>query len=89
MAAVFRSWEERFGAVLVGLSFDVLTFAVGRPARNLAEATGIAAEHTAICPDNVWQGGRHTAGIRPDARSGQGVDILVGLTPHRKCPPTC
>ena len=56
MATVFRSWEERFGAILVGLSFDVLTFAVARPARNLAEAIAIAAEHTAICPDNVWQG---------------------------------
>jgi predicted DNA-binding WGR domain protein len=56
MATVFRSWEERFGAVLVGLSFDVLTFAVARPARNLGEAIAIAAEHTAICPDNVWQG---------------------------------
>jgi predicted DNA-binding WGR domain protein len=56
MAAVFRSWEERFGAVLVGLGFDVLTFAVSRPARNLAEATAIAAEHTAVCPDNIWQG---------------------------------
>ncbi len=56
MATVFRSWEERFGAVLVGLGFDVLTFAVSRPARNLGEATAIAAEHTAICPDNIWQG---------------------------------
>jgi predicted DNA-binding WGR domain protein len=56
MAQVFRSWEERFGAVLVGLGFDILTFAVARPARNLAEATAIAAEHFAVSPDNIFQG---------------------------------
>ena len=56
MAAVFRSWEERFGAVLVGLRFDTLVFAVARPARNQLESTPISAEHMAICPDNVWQG---------------------------------
>jgi hypothetical protein len=56
MAQVFRSWEQRFGAVLVGLGFDILTFAVARPARNLVEATAIAAEHFAVSPDNIYQG---------------------------------
>ena len=56
MATVFRSWEERFGAVLIGLGFDTLTFGVARPARNLDEALRIGAEHLAICPDNIWQG---------------------------------
>ena len=48
--------EQRFGAVLVGLGFDILTFAVARPARNLVEATAIAAEHFAVSPDNIYQG---------------------------------
>ena len=56
IAQVFRSWEQRFGAVLVGLGFDILTFAVARPARNLVEATAIAAEHFAVSPDNIYQG---------------------------------
>ena len=56
MAAVFRSWEERFGAVLMGLGFDTLVFATARPPRNQAESIPIAAEHTAVCPDNIWQG---------------------------------
>ncbi len=56
VAQVFRSWEERFGAVLVGLGFDILTFGVGRPARNLNEATAIAAEHFAVAYDDISQG---------------------------------
>ena len=33
-----------------------LGLAVGRPARDLASATAIAAEHLAFCPDNIDQG---------------------------------
>lgn len=33
-----------------------MTLAVGRPARDLAAATAIAAEHYAFCPDRVDQG---------------------------------
>ena len=53
---MLRSWELRFDAYVVGLGTDTLVLAVGRPARDLASATAIAAEHFAFCPDNVWQG---------------------------------
>ena len=56
MTTVLRSWELRFDAYVVGLGTDTLTLAVGRPARDLASATAIAAEHYAFCPDNVQQG---------------------------------
>ena len=56
MTTVLRSWERRFDAYVVGLGTDTLTLAVGRPARDLASATAIAAEHYAFCPDNVQQG---------------------------------
>ena len=56
MTTVLRSWERRFDAYVVGLGPDTLVLAVGRPARDLATATAIAAEHYAFCPDNVDQG---------------------------------
>lgn len=56
MTTVLRSWEQRFDAYVVGLGTDTLTLAVGRPPRDLASATAIAAEHFAFCPDNIQQG---------------------------------
>ena len=56
MSTVLRSWELRFDAYLVGLGTDTMTVAVGRPPRDLAAATAIAAEHYAFCPDNIDQG---------------------------------
>lgn len=56
LSAVLRSWETRFGAVLVGIGFDTITLAVERPVKDLKTATALAAEHFAICSDSVWQG---------------------------------
>jgi hypothetical protein len=56
MSTVLRSWELRFDAYLVGLGTDTMTLAVGRPPRDLAAATAIAAEHYAFCSDNIDQG---------------------------------
>jgi hypothetical protein len=56
MSTVLRSWELRFDAYLVDLGTDTMTLAVGRPPRDLASATAIAAEHYAFCPDNIDQG---------------------------------
>jgi hypothetical protein len=56
MSTVLRSWEVRFDAYLVGLGTDTLQLAVGRPPRDSAAATAIAAEHFAFCPDNIQQG---------------------------------
>lgn len=55
-SAILDTWEDRYDAYLVGLGFDTLTLAVGRPPRDLATAQAIAAEHFAFCPDNIWQG---------------------------------
>jgi hypothetical protein len=55
-SAILDTWEDRFDAYLVGLGFDTISLAVGRPPRDLAAATAIAAEHFAFCPDNIWQG---------------------------------
>jgi len=55
VAAVLASWEDRFGAYVVGIGFDTLTLFVNRPPSR-DEAAQVAAEHFAICPDNVHQG---------------------------------
>lgn len=54
--SVLRSWEDRFHAYLVGVGFDTMTLAVQSPPRTLEHATQIAAEHFAMCPDNIYQG---------------------------------
>ena len=56
LSAVLRSWEDRFGAFLVGVGFDTITMAVGNPPTTLATATAVAAEHFAVCSDLVYQG---------------------------------
>jgi Domain of unknown function (DUF4253) len=53
---VLRSWEERFGARVVAVGFDTLDLSVAAPPTTADQALGIAAEHHAFCPDNVWQG---------------------------------
>jgi hypothetical protein len=51
LAAVLRSWEDRFGARLVGLGFDELVLSVAAPPTTAQRALGVAAEHRAFCPD--------------------------------------
>jgi hypothetical protein len=52
-AAVLRSWEDRFGAYVVGVGFDSLQLAVTRPPQTFDDAVALAAEHLAVCPDNL------------------------------------
>ncbi|MBO2463129.1 DUF4253 domain-containing protein [Actinomadura violacea] len=56
ISAVVRSWEERFGARVVMVGFDVLGLSVAAPPRTIEHARAVAAEHEAFCPDNIWQG---------------------------------
>jgi hypothetical protein len=56
LAAVLRTWEERFDAFVVGIGFDTLILWVGLPPATEADALVISAEHHAFCPDNVQQG---------------------------------
>ncbi len=56
LTAVLRSWEDRYDAVLVGMSMDQLFFAVRRPPAGRDAALGLAAEQRAFCVDIVDQG---------------------------------
>ncbi|GAA4833079.1 hypothetical protein GCM10023201_21380 [Actinomycetospora corticicola] len=51
LTAVLRSWEDRFGAMLVRLDGATLTLTVAHPPRTTAEAEALAAEHFAFCSD--------------------------------------
>jgi Domain of unknown function (DUF4253) len=55
VSAVLRSWEERFGAMVVGLGFATVTLLVTRPPRTDDDALRVAAEVAALCPDALWQ----------------------------------
>jgi hypothetical protein len=56
IAAVVGDWQDRFGVRVVGVGFADLYLSVAAPPTSLEEALPIAAEHFAMCPDNVWQG---------------------------------
>ncbi|MET8628062.1 DUF4253 domain-containing protein [Kitasatospora sp. NPDC004669] len=56
VAAVLRSWQERFGARVVQAGADSLYLSVAAPPADVEEALPVAAEHVALCPDNVFQG---------------------------------
>ena len=57
VAAVVRSWEERFAARVVGLDgHATLLLSVAAPPMTTEHAQHVAAEHFALCPDNIWQG---------------------------------
>ncbi|SEF87469.1 protein of unknown function [Thermomonospora echinospora] len=55
ISAVVRSWEDRFGARVVAVGFATLDLSVAAPPATADQALGVAAEHHAFCPDNVWQ----------------------------------
>lgn len=61
VSAMLRSWEDRYGAVLVRIGFDYLHVAVTRVPDSAEAARAIAAEHYAFCPDQVLQGDYDTA----------------------------
>lgn len=56
LSAVLRSWKKRFGATVIGAGFAELYVSVAAPPTDVEQARGIAAEHFAFCPDNIWQG---------------------------------
>jgi hypothetical protein len=55
LSVVLRSWEERFGATLIGIGFDAISLLVARPPQSHDEAVRVAAEHFAFCSDRVYQ----------------------------------
>ncbi|MEU2628244.1 DUF4253 domain-containing protein [Kitasatospora sp. NPDC007106] len=56
IAAVLHGWERRFGVRVVAAGFDTLDLAVAAPPTDLDGALLVAAEHLALCPDNILQG---------------------------------
>lgn len=54
--AALRSWRDRYGAELVGLSGDVMNLRVARRPGTRAEALALAREHYDYCNDVVDQG---------------------------------
>jgi hypothetical protein len=50
ICAVLRSWEDRFGARVVGLGFAELFLSVAAPPATADEALPVAAEHAAFYP---------------------------------------
>jgi hypothetical protein len=55
LSTVLRSWEDRFGARLVGLGHATAFVSVAARPTNLDEAHRLALEHYLTCPDNVEQ----------------------------------
>jgi hypothetical protein len=51
VAAVVRSWEERFGVRVVWFSHDTLGLSVAAPPVTYEHALQVTAEHWAFCPD--------------------------------------
>lgn len=51
ICAVLRSWEERFGAVVVTINGPTLLLAVADPPTSRDESERVASEHFAFCPD--------------------------------------
>lgn len=56
LSAVLRSWEDRFGAVLISIGFDTMAVQVSRRPMSAEQLDGLLREHYAFCPDNIDQG---------------------------------
>ncbi|WP_283137662.1 DUF4253 domain-containing protein [Rhizohabitans arisaemae] len=69
LAAVVRSWEERFGARVVAVGFNCLELSVAAPPVTTRHALHVAAEHWAFCPENLVQGPGTLAGYAEEIRN--------------------
>lgn len=54
--AAFRSWRDRYGAELIGMTGDVLNIRVALRPKTREDALSLAREQYAYCPDIVEQG---------------------------------
>jgi hypothetical protein len=57
LSAVLRSWEDRFGAVLIEVGYAHIRMLVRRPPRTLPDAQGAAGELYIMC-DEFWPPGK-------------------------------
>jgi hypothetical protein len=56
IAAVLRSWEDRFGACLLRVGFAQISVLAQRPPRTLESAQRLAAEQWAFCSECAGEG---------------------------------
>jgi len=56
IAAVGRSWEDRFGVRVVKLGRSTMEMSVAAPPRSITEARRISLEHSGFCP-SIWHDG--------------------------------
>ena len=56
VAAVVRSWEDRFGARLLRVGFAEISLLASRPPRSISHAQRIAAEHFVFCDECAGRG---------------------------------
>ena len=68
LAAVVRSWEDRFGVRVVGIGFDTLELSVAAPPATFRHALRVAAEHATFCPEVIVQGPGTLAGYAEEIR---------------------
>lgn len=54
--AAMRNWRDRYGAELVGISFDTINLRVARKPKTRDEALALAREQYVYCPDDIEQG---------------------------------
>jgi uncharacterized protein DUF4253 len=54
VAAVVRSWQQRFGVRLCAIGFDTLGLSVAWPPVTAEHARRVAAEHAAFCPEIAY-----------------------------------
>ncbi|WP_158566357.1 DUF4253 domain-containing protein [Micromonospora craterilacus] len=69
-SAVVRDWQRRFGATVVGLSFDTLHLSIAAPPATPDLALHVTAEHFAFCPDTIWQSNTDTFSTYAEAIMG-------------------
>lgn len=63
MAAVFRYWEEQYGATVVSMADDVIEMAVARPPSTPEKALALARQQFLFAPDIVNQGTQELQGL--------------------------
>jgi Domain of unknown function (DUF4253) len=51
LSAVLRTWEERFGARVIGVDSGTLWVSVAAPPTTIEHAVRVAAEHFSFCPE--------------------------------------
>ncbi|MFE2639911.1 DUF4253 domain-containing protein [Streptomyces scopuliridis] len=55
LSAVLRTWEDRFGARVLGMTGSMLYVSVAAPPTGPEQSVHVALEHLLLCPANIYQ----------------------------------